>query len=49
MAFEPDSQWLPADRFIEKPVDAETLMAEVRGMLSQPDPGRTKTALSQEH
>ena len=49
MAFEPDSQWLPADRFIEKPVDAETLMAEVRGMLGQPDPGRTKTALSQEH
>lgn len=49
MAFEPDSLWLPADRFLEKPVDADTLMAEVRGMLGQPDPRQTKTALSQEH
>ena len=49
MAFEPDSLWLPADRFLEKPVDAETLLAEVRGMLGQPDPCHTKTALPQEH
>jgi DNA-binding response OmpR family regulator len=48
MAFEPDSLWLPADRFLEKPVDAETLIAEVRGMLGQPDPRHAKTALPQE-
>ena len=34
MAFEPDNAWLPADRFLEKPVDPETLVAEVRGILN---------------
>lgn len=33
MAFEPDSMWLPADRVLEKPVDDETLLAEVSGII----------------
>jgi DNA-binding response OmpR family regulator len=48
MAFEPDSLWLPADRFLEKPVDAETFIAEVRGILGQSDPLNARTASPQE-
>ena len=49
MAFEPDSLWLPADRFLEKPVAAETLIAEVREMIGQSAPCQPKAAQPQEH
>lgn len=32
--FEPDGVFLPVDRFLEKPVPPETLVAEVEGMLA---------------
>ncbi len=37
MAFEPDGMWLPADRFLEKPIDPDTLIAEVRNILAPTD------------
>lgn len=37
MAFEPDGMWLPADRFLEKPIDPETLIAEVEKILGSLD------------
>ena len=33
MAFEPDGMWLPADRFLEKPIDPEKFVAEVQAIL----------------
>jgi DNA-binding response OmpR family regulator len=30
MAFEPDEQWLPVDRVLEKPVSGDELVAEIR-------------------
>ena len=35
MAFEPDSLWLPADRVLEKPIDPDTLLAEVEQVLEE--------------
>lgn len=35
MAFEPDSLWLPADRVLEKPIDPDTLLAEVAQVLGE--------------
>ncbi len=35
MAFEPDSLWLPADRVLEKPIDPDTLLAEVEQALGE--------------
>jgi len=35
MAFEPDRLWLPADRFLEKPIDPDTLVAEVEQVLGE--------------
>jgi len=32
--FEPDGVFLPVDRFLEKPVPPETLVAEVEGILA---------------
>lgn len=37
MAFEPDGMWLPADRFLEKPVDPDTFLAEVEKILLPTD------------
>ena len=37
MAFEPDGMWLPADRFLEKPIDPDTLIAEVDRILTIPE------------
>ncbi len=34
MAFEPDGMWLPADRFLEKPIDPDAFVAEVASILS---------------
>ncbi len=33
-SFEPDDVFLPVDRFLEKPVPPETLVAEVEGILT---------------
>ena len=33
MSFEPGGMWLPADKFLEKPVDSETLLTEVGRIL----------------
>jgi len=33
MAFEPDGMWLPADRFLEKPIDPDALLREVEEIL----------------
>lgn len=35
MAFEPDGMWLPADRVLEKPVDPDVLLAEVKQILGR--------------
>jgi len=37
MAFEPDGMWLPADLFLEKPVEPERLIAEVGRLLASAD------------
>jgi len=37
MAFEPDRLWLPADRLLEKPIDPDTLLAEVAQILDTTD------------
>jgi len=33
MAFEPDGMWLPADGFLEKPIEPDALLAEVEQIL----------------
>ena len=38
MAFEPDGMWLPADRFVEKPIDADMYIGEVESILSTTAP-----------
>jgi len=35
MLFEPDEQWLPVDKVIEKPTSGEELVAEVSGLLAK--------------
>jgi CheY-like chemotaxis protein len=38
MAFEPDEQWLPVDRVLEKPIEAERLIAEIARAAAGPGP-----------
>lgn len=33
MLFEPDEQWLPVDKVLEKPIAGEDLVAEISGLL----------------
>ena len=37
MLFEPDDQWLPVEKVLEKPVTADELAEEIRGLLAEPD------------
>jgi len=37
--FGPDNMWLPVDTFLEKPVDAEQLVGELRTKLGEADKG----------
>jgi len=34
--FGPDETWLPVDRFVEKPIEPEQLLAEIDRLLEQP-------------
>lgn len=36
MLFEPDEQWLPVDKVLEKPTTGEELVAELSNLLDQP-------------
>jgi CheY-like chemotaxis protein len=35
---EMDESWVPRDRFLEKPVEPETLLAEVEALIGKPGP-----------
>jgi len=37
MLFEPDDQWLPVEKVLEKPVTADELADEIRALLAGPD------------
>jgi CheY-like chemotaxis protein len=38
MVFEPDEQWLPVNKVLEKPIDGGALVAEIAALLSPPTP-----------
>ena len=35
---EVEESWVPCDRYLEKPVEPETLLAEVEALIGQPNP-----------
>lgn len=37
MVFEPDDQWLPVEKVLEKPVDSDRLIAEISKAAAPPD------------
>ena len=37
MLFEPDDQWLPVEKVLEKPITADELADEIRALLAGPD------------
>lgn len=43
MLFEPDEQWLPVDRVLEKPTPGEALVAEIASLLAGPANGQERT------